>query len=88
MNSMADNFFLPIQGLHRHPENGFWRNFPGTNYFELKSPQHSVKEQYVNKNVPSQEKLEKPAFLYGIDCHLQKDVKYFLFHFFSKGFFA
>ena len=36
------SFFLLLQGLHRHPRNEFWRNFPGTNYFELKSSQQSV----------------------------------------------
>ena len=39
---MADQIILPLQGLHRDPRNGFWRNFPGIIYFELKSPQHSV----------------------------------------------
>ena len=35
-------FFLPLQGLHMHPRNGFWTNFWQANCFELKSSQHSV----------------------------------------------
>ena len=44
---MADQIILPVQGLHRHPRNGFWRNFSNGNCFELKSYQHAVTSPVV-----------------------------------------
>ena len=49
MDSTADYFFLPLQELHRHPRNGFWRNFWQDNCFELKSPQHSVPVKHLTE---------------------------------------
>ena len=64
---MADQIILPLQGLLRQPKIGFWRNFPGTNYFELKSLQHSVPHKLWDKfPTLATEMYFLPYFLYFI----------------------
>ena len=41
-DSTADHFLLPLQGLHRHPTNGFWRHFCRAKLFKLIPPRHTV----------------------------------------------